>query len=479
MPSLKTQHLYNKTKPLRRPSCLPPSTIRTINLLQHKPPATTRQVKAVIMLNPSDPFSTAPDRIAHYFYTKLWRLVYEFRATEALSTPHTSKSLYWYEDDGGTRISPFAAYTIQSLTVLVDEFRGNTLLDSSSPSRFLPNLQKYRHISENRGIRPEPMIVEVILRLPQSSGLIILETWKLSLTYGQSDNLMVKSPISQHSWMYDECQRFCLAIHICINELPTAKFVRQLHSQTSHSPNSHPMGLKIALRLSSDPTNGIEKQFVPYAIRTYTFPPASHLYGNFELSTTCITDISRLLADLSLWNYYPDQLGITFSPSVSRKRAEKPKAIFADPFPIDVFLTNHHQKRMQNRKFLPPGISKLLHLWDPMISDSSYGWGNLAERLIQSRNLDALGPDNEVLPFDEAPPDTYRFGIHIPPRKMEFLDDHEDARRLLKFVLHEKLHSRRRVINSPSTGGSRPSPMIAGASDPITPEYNSEFPGLQ
>jgi len=57
------------------------------------------------MLNPSDPFSTAPDRIAHYFYTKLWRLVYEFRATEALSTPRTPKSLYWYEDDGGTRVS--------------------------------------------------------------------------------------------------------------------------------------------------------------------------------------------------------------------------------------------------------------------------------------------------------------------------------------------------------------------------------------
>jgi len=182
------------------------------------------------------------------------------------------------------------------------------------------------------------MIIEVILQLPQSSGLIILESWKLSLTYGQSDNLM---DIQQRSRMYDECQRFCLAIHICINELPTARFVRQLHPQTNHSPKNHPMGLKIALRLGSDSKDGIEKQFVPYAIRTYTFPPASHLYGNFMLSTTCITDISRLLADLSLWNYYPDQLGIPFSrnylqisrkgeisPGVSGKQAKSPKASF-------------------------------------------------------------------------------------------------------------------------------------------------------
>ena len=68
------------------------------------------------MLNP-DPLSTAPDRIAHDFYTKLWRLVYEFRATETLSTPHTPNmysSRYWYEDetDVGTIVTPFAAYTI-------------------------------------------------------------------------------------------------------------------------------------------------------------------------------------------------------------------------------------------------------------------------------------------------------------------------------------------------------------------------------
>jgi len=125
---------------------------------------------------------------------------------------------------------------------------------------------------------------------------------------------------------------------------------------------------------------------------------------------------------------------------------------------------------MQKGKFLPPGISKLLHLWDPEISDSSHGWGKLAERLIQLRDLDALGPDNQVPLSDEASPDTSRFGIPIPPRKIQFLDDHEDARRVLKYVLHENLHSRRRFINSASTAGSRPSPMITGASNPITPE---------
>jgi hypothetical protein len=179
------------------------------------------------------------------------------------------------------------------------------------------------------------MIVEVVLRLPQPSGLIILETWKLNLAYGQSDDLKDKSPLQQRSRMYDECQKFCLAIHICINELPTAKFIRQLQC---HDPQTR---LKIALRLSSGSADGIEKQFVPYALRTYTFPPAAHVYGNFLLSTTCITDFSRLLADLSLWNYYPNQLGIAiprnylqirrkgfFSPGVSGKQAEKPKASF-------------------------------------------------------------------------------------------------------------------------------------------------------
>jgi hypothetical protein len=436
------------------------------------------------MLNPSDPLSTAPDRIAHYFYTKLWRLVYEFRATEALSTPRTPKSLYWYEDDGGTRVSPFAAHATQSLTVFADEFRGNTLPDSSSPSRFLPNLQKYQRISKNRGIPPESMIVEVVLQLPQSSGSIILESWKLSLTYGQSASLLDKSPLSQQCRMYDECQKFCLAIHFCINELPTAKIIRALHPQTNHSPNSQPMGFKIAVQLGSGLTDGIEKQFVPYAIRTYTFPPASHLYGSFALSTTCITDFSRLLADLSLWNYYPDQLRIALPPNnphvrrkgeippaVSGKQAENPKEISTDSFPMD--LTNRHRKRMENKELLPPGISRLLHLWDPMTSDTTYGWGELAERLIQLRDLDARGPDDEVLPSDKARPDTSRVGIPIPPKKIHFRDDREDARRLMEYVLHEKLDSRRRLINSSSTDGSRPSPMITGASDPITPEHNA------
>jgi hypothetical protein len=155
---------------------------------------------------------------------------------------------------------------------------------------------------------------------------------------------------------------------------------------------------------------------------------------------------------------------------------------------------NRHQKSMDNpweiltrdnslaraklapETFVPPGISKLLHLWDPMTSDSSDGWGKLAERLIQSKDLEALGTGNEVLPSDEAPPhrdSTSRIRSHpilIPPRKIHFLDDHEDARRLMKYIIHENLHPRRRMINSASTAGSCPSPMIAGPSDPITPE---------
>ena len=144
-----------------------------------------------------------------------------------------------------------------------------------------------------------------------------------------------------------------------------------------------------------------------------------------------------------------------------------------------VISLNNRQKSMENpwensraklasEKSLPPGISKLLHLWDPMTSDSNDGWGKLAERLIQLKDLDSLGTNNEVLPSDEAAPDTSRFGIPIPTRKIHFLDDHEDARRLFKYIIDENLHSRRRIINSASTGGSRPSPMIAGPSDPIT-----------
>ncbi|KIM41374.1 hypothetical protein M413DRAFT_27735 [Hebeloma cylindrosporum] len=431
----------------------------------------------------SNPFSDAPDRIAHDFYTKLWRLVYEFRATEALSTPHNPDSLYWYEHE-----------------TAADEFCGNTLPDSSYPSRFLPNLQKYRHISKNRAIGREPMIVEVILLLPQPSKAltssrmpepIILETWKLSLADGQSN--LTGSILHQRSRMYDECQRFCLAIHVCINELPTAEFIRQIHD----SPANSAMGLKIALRLGSGSGNSIEEQFVAYGwarppIRTYTFPPISHVYGNFILSTTCIMDSNRLLADLSLWKYYPGQLGIAlfrdyfqirgkagFFPGVSgdrlQKEMENPRATLA------------------SEKFLPPGISKLLHIWDPMMSDSSYGWGKLAERLIQLRSsegyilppsvdkfndplrlLDAddHDPDNEFLPPDDQSPSySSRFGIPIPRKKIRFLDDHEDAQRLLKYIIHQKVRSRRRVINSASTAGSRPSPMISGASDPITPEY--------
>jgi hypothetical protein len=78
---------------------------------------------------------------------------------------------------------------------------------------------------------------------------------------------------------------------------------------------------------------------------------------------------------------------------------------------------------------------------------------------------------SDVLPPDEPPPET-RFGIPVPPRKIRFLDNHEDGQALLKYIIHDNLRSRRHVVNSASTAGSRPSPMISGASDPFTPEIH-------
>ena len=185
----------------------------------------------------------------------------------------------------------------------------------------------------------------------------------------------------------------------------------------------------------------------------------------FALSTTCITDPSRLLADLSLRNYHPDQLRIAFPPNYPQTKGESPPGVSGKQA--------EKPKPMDNQISLPPGIYKLLHLWDPITSDSSYGWGELAERLIQLTG--DLGPDNEVPPSDEASPDPFegRFGIPIPrAREIHFLDDNQDARELMKYVLHENLHSRRRIItgNSASTAGSRPSPMIVGPSDPFASE---------
>jgi hypothetical protein len=61
-----------------------------------------------------------------------------------------------------------------------------------------------------------------------------------------------------------------------------------------------------------------------------------------------------------------------------------------------------------------------------------------------------------------------RFVIPIPPKKIRLRDDHQNVRWVLNHMIHENLRSRRRAINSASTAGSCPSPMISGASDPIT-----------
>ncbi|KIM40989.1 hypothetical protein M413DRAFT_157684 [Hebeloma cylindrosporum] len=72
------------------------------------------------------------------------------------------------------------------------------------------------------------------------------------------------------------------------------------------------------------------------------------------------------------------------------------------------------------------------------------------------------------------------FSDHVPWRSPSFemssnQPDHEDAQRALRHIVHESLRSRRRVINSPSTIDSRPSPMISIASDPFTPDIKFEY----
>lgn len=162
---------------------------------------------------------------------------------------------------------------------------------------------------------------------------------------------------------------------------------------------------------------------------------------------------------------------------------------------------------------LPP------HSWDRMTVDSGDGWGELAERkenfhsvpgrreatldveperppyaylpassrdhpdLMQSKNLNISAScillsnmgifndptislvnadtlhtdsDSELHASDEPPLHTSRFGIPIPPRKIRFRGDQDDAQRLLKYVIYEDLRSRRHIINSASTAGSPP-----------------------
>lgn len=97
--------------------------------------------------------------------------------------------------------------------------------------------------------------------------------------------------------------------------------------------------------------------------------------------------------------------------------------------------------------------------------------GKFNDPTLSLVNADALNTvsDSEVHPSDKPLPDSSRFGIPIPPQKVQFRDD---AQSWLKHIIHENLRSRRRVINSTSTAGSRPSPMISGPSNPITPEIH-------
>jgi hypothetical protein len=95
----------------------------------------------------SDPFlsqAAAPDRIAYDFYTKLWRLVHEFRATEALSTPRTPDSLYWYEyeTDAGTRVSP-------SLPTPNEPLLFWEMISVATPSQIPRPLHIFRQTSRN------------------------------------------------------------------------------------------------------------------------------------------------------------------------------------------------------------------------------------------------------------------------------------------------------------------------------------------
>jgi len=220
----------------------------------------------------SQKFYAAADGIAYDFHTKLWRFVNEFRATNALLIPRTSNNLYWYETDAGTRISQSLPIPYNSV-FFADEFGDRTVSKTLSPSRSLPNLEKYRRFSHC--LWPAPMVIEVVLKLPQlnaattgSPGLIspdsiILEIWKLSLAWGQNDDLMESSPIHQLTRMYEERRRFFWHIRICLGKLPAAKFARQVQiSQACHSPSGHGMGPEILVRFSSGPADAIKKQFV-------------------------------------------------------------------------------------------------------------------------------------------------------------------------------------------------------------------------
>ncbi|KIM41373.1 hypothetical protein M413DRAFT_147511 [Hebeloma cylindrosporum] len=473
--------------------------------------------------------------------------------------------MYWYEYETDT-----------------DELPDNTLTGTSPPARFLPDLEKYRTISKIRGLGVEPMIIEVILGLPQP---IILETWQLSLT-GQSDaNFMEKGLFYHLVKMYEERRKFYWGIRICLNKLPKVKFIGRIHdSHMSFSPDTP---IEIALRLSSGSGNGIEKQFVSYGseplpIQTYTSPPISHIYGDFVLSVICLTDSSRLLVLLccfdivgnhlkikeqggpsltvsgeqeararvlqrsrTMWaQKYPSPDGEAmdkrktvkergdFFPSIYGKQAEKTKTPFFLParHPRQTGTENRSAKstskkvvplsgisELRRRMMVDPdGCGKLLaerqenfhtvpHNPDstldvePKCPPSPRAHANLpstsrdrahlrnlnvsARYILQSSvdkfndptlslvNVNAHDIDSEGIPPDEPQlPDSTRFGIPIPPKKIRIRDDYQNPQWWLKHIIQENMRSRRRAINSASTADSRPSPMISG--------FGSHYPEL-
>jgi len=133
--------------------------------------------------------------------------------------------------------------------------------------------------------------------------------------------------------------------------------------------------------------------------------------------------------------------------------------------------------------------SKNLNVSPSCILPSSVGKFNCPTLSL----VNALNTDKDVLPPDEPFPNSssFRYGIPIPRGDHQnaqwwlkhMIHGHENLRsrrrviisgawNSITHIIHKNLRSRRRTLNSPSTAGSRPSPMISGASDPITPEFH-------
>jgi len=95
--------------------------------------------------------------------------------------------------------------------------------------------------------------------------------------------------------------------------------------------------------------------------------------------------------------------------------------------------------------------------------------GKFDHPILSLVNAEPLDSKLQARPSEEPIPGTPRFGIPIPPKKVRLWGADQDAQSLLRFMLNKNLRSRRLAFNSVSTDTSRPSPMIAGASDPISP----------